>query len=189
MHTCLLVSGSPRGAEKLEAFLASEMPLETIVADSGGGARRSSANRAIDFCIINAPLPDEFGFELAVDMVSSGPTQVLLIVAADFAAEYALKAERQGVLVISKPLQPPVLRAAFHWMKAGLFRIAQLAQKNQEMQQRLETIRLVDRAKCILVETDRMTEAQAHKHIERRAMDMRISKAEVARRILQVYDA
>lgn len=188
MYTCLLTSGSPRGAEKLKAFLESQMQMEVLVETSGSAARRRTGQRYIEFCVINTPLPDEFGFDLALDTVAKGPCQVLMIVAGDLVAEYADKGEQQGILVIGKPLQPMVLTSALHWMKAGLFRTMRLEKKNQEMQQKIENLRLVDRAKCVLMETLRMGEAQAHKHIERKAMDTRTSKVEVARRILQVYD-
>lgn len=189
MYACLLASGSPRGAEKLKAFLQRQMDIEVHIEDSGSAARRYAGQRHVDFCIINAPLPDEFGLDLAIDIIAAGPAQVLLIVPGELAAEYAGKGEAHGVLVIGKPLQPVVLTSALHWMKAGLSRTMHLEKKNREMQQKIESIRLVDRAKCVLIETLRMTEAQAHRHIERKAMDTRTSKAEVARRILQVYDA
>ena len=43
----------------------------------------------------------------------------------------------------------------------------------------------MDRAKCVLIEYLKMTESEAHRFIEKQAMDMRITKREVAERILK----
>ena len=51
----------------------------------------------------------------------------------------------------------------------------------------IEEIRLVDRAKCALIQYLSFTEQQAHRHIEKQAMDMHITK-EVALGILKTYE-
>ena len=47
---------------------------------------------------------------------------------------------------------------------------------------------MVDRAKCAMIQYLNMTEPQAHRYIEKQAMDLRITKKEVARGILETYD-
>ena len=56
------------------------------------------------------------------------------------------------------------------------------------MQEKLAQVRLVSRAKCYLIELGRMTEAEAHRYIEKKAMDTRRDRAEVAQEILDSYD-
>lgn len=48
--------------------------------------------------------------------------------------------------------------------------------------------RLIERAKEVLMEYLKMTEAQAHRYIEKQAMDMRITRREVAESILKTYE-
>ena len=55
-------------------------------------------------------------------------------------------------------------------------------------QSKIEEIRLVDRAKCMLIQYLSMTESQAHRYIEKQAMDRRVTRGEVARSILGLYD-
>ena len=52
----------------------------------------------------------------------------------------------------------------------------------------MEEIRLVNRAKWILIEQLKMTEADAHHHIERQAMDRCVSKKEIALGIIKTYE-
>ena len=53
---------------------------------------------------------------------------------------------------------------------------------------KLEDLRLVSRAKLILIQNMSFTEEQAHHYIERRAMDSRRTRAEVALDILKTYE-
>ena len=46
----------------------------------------------------------------------------------------------------------------------------------------------MDRAKCVLIQYLGMTEEQAHRQIEKQAMDTRQTKAAIARAILATYE-
>ena len=67
--------------------------------------------------------------------------------------------------------------------------MSNLKKENDKLHDRIKEIRLVDRAKCILIEYLKMTEPEAHKYIERQAMDLRITKLAVAERILKTYES
>ena len=49
-------------------------------------------------------------------------------------------------------------------------------------------MRLIDRAKCVLIQYLTMTEPQAHRYIEKQAMDTRTTRREVAQQILRTYE-
>ena len=52
--------------------------------------------------------------------------------------------------------------------------------KNLSVEEKMEEIRLVNRAKWILIEQLKMNEPDAHRHIEKQAMDRCVSKKEIA---------
>lgn len=52
----------------------------------------------------------------------------------------------------------------------------------------LSEIKLVNRAKCVLIEYLRISEKEAHRQIQKRAMDQRITLTEVAMDILKTYE-
>ncbi len=56
------------------------------------------------------------------------------------------------------------------------------------MEQRIEDIRIVNRAKCLLIQYTRLTEEEAHRFIEKQAMDRRLTKREIAEEILRQHD-
>ena len=59
---------------------------------------------------------------------------------------------------------------------------------NDSLKEKIEEIRIVNRAKCLLIEQLKMTEPEAHRYIEREAMDSRRTRREVAQAILRMYE-
>jgi response regulator NasT len=60
--------------------------------------------------------------------------------------------------------------------------------KNTRLESQIEEARLINRAKCILIQYLRLTEPQAHRYIEKQAMDKRTSRIDIARNILTTYE-
>ena len=63
-----------------------------------------------------------------------------------------------------------------------------LQNENFKLQTKIEEIRLVNRAKCCLIQYLKFSEPQAHRYIEKQAMDTRQTRKEVAQRILSTYE-
>ena len=61
--------------------------------------------------------------------------------------------------------------------------------ENVRLRKKIEEIRLINRAKYILMEYLSMTEQQAHRYLEKQAMDLRITKIQVAENLLSTYDS
>ena len=66
-------------------------------------------------------------------------------------------------------------------------RLRQLEAKQVTVQEKIEEIRLVNRAKWLLIENLHLAEPDAHRYVEKQAMDLRISKREAAECIIQSY--
>lgn len=60
--------------------------------------------------------------------------------------------------------------------------------KNRSLREKMEDIRMVNRAKWLLIENLNMTEKDAHHYIEKQAMDTRFTRREVAENIVRTYD-
>lgn len=186
MGGILLVSGPGKGRDYLTAMLCpSAAPLNTV--ESGGQARRLLVDSSFDLMVINAPLSDEDGRALAADTALSSDTSVILLVCSEL-ADAAAGAEKAGALVLEKPLSRGTFEQAVRLAEATRRRMLGLKNENRLLQNKIEEIRLVDRAKCALIQVLRLTEPQAHRYIERQAMDRRISRREVAEGILRTYE-
>jgi len=67
-------------------------------------------------------------------------------------------------------------------------RVQSLKEENIGLQMKLEETKIINRAKCVLIQHLSMSEGQAHKYIEKQAMDLRLPKGRVAKQILKVYE-
>ncbi len=65
--------------------------------------------------------------------------------------------------------------------------IQNLEAENARLREKLATEKLVCRAKCLLVERQSLTEAQAHRYIEKMAMDTQGTRRSVAERVIKMY--
>lgn len=184
----ILVVGS---TEKSVALLQSLVPPgsfdDITLCRSGAEARRLSAVKDYDIMVISAPLSDESGLELSLEMVRQTIAGVLLLIKADLAEAVAAHVEDCGVWVLSKPVAKPLFDQAIRFSLAMRQRVARLRDENTRLEKKLSDLRDIDRAKCVLIQYHGMTEEQAHRQIEKQAMDTRQTKAAIARAILSAY--
>ena len=158
------------------------------MAASSGEARRQMDAKDFEVIVINTPLPDEFGHELCADAVEKTDAGVIFLAKAAAAEQLLTPLSEEGVLLVTKPFSNTFFLQAIHMAAASNHRLLLLRQENQRMQEKLAQVRLVSRAKCCLIELGHMTEAEAHRYIEKKAMDTRRDRAEVAQEILDSYD-
>lgn len=155
---------------------------------SAGEARRMLIDTPPDILVIDTPLKDEFGVELARD-VSDMPMGILLLVKTDIADKVAYDVEDCGVLALAKPNSRQMFYSAMKLLSALCIRLKRMETKNKSLQDKMADIRAVNRAKWLLIDKMNMSEQDAHYFIEKRAMDARISRREVAESIIRTYDA
>ena len=115
------------------------------------------------------------------------PAGVLLLVKSDRYTETSAKMLSYGVMTLPKPTSSQMLTQTLGVLCATRERLRQMEEKQLSVEQKMEEIRLVNRAKWLLIETLGMSEAESHRYIEKQAMDLRISKAQVARNIIHTY--
>ena len=57
-----------------------------------------------------------------------------------------------------------------------------------DTEQKIQDIRTIDRAKCLLIQYSGMSEEQAHRYLEKQAMDRRMTRREVAEEVLRLHN-
>ncbi len=91
-------------------------------------------------------------------------------------------------LVLCAPLSSKELAMGIRMALSISRKFAALQKQNEQLRQRLEDFKILDRAKCCLVAVLGMDEERAHRYIQKRAMDMRLSQREIAEDILKTYE-
>lgn len=184
----VLVAGS---GDKVFEFISELLPpsgFEPLArAGDAGEVRRMLLDSPVDIVIINTPLSDDFGVELALDL-AEGTTGVLLLVKNELYDQVCYKVEDSGVLTLGKPMSRQGFYSAVKLLCAMTARLSKMEKANRTLQEKMSDIRVVNRAKWLLIEHHHMKEQDAHYFIERQAMDTRLSRREVAENIIRTYD-
>ena len=186
-YSVLIVTASDTFANSIMPLLpiTDYWPVTTV--HSISEARRRIVDTAFDIVLINAPLPDDFGMRLAVDICTNSGAGVLLLVKNDHFNDIYAKVVSYGVITLSKPTNMQMVAQNLRILCATRERMNQMEAKQATVDEKIEEIRLVNRAKWLLIECLSMTEAEAHRYIEKQSMDMRLSKREVAENIIKTY--
>ena len=177
-----------------DSFVSSVMPLLPVTdywpvttVRSVSEARRRIVETDFDIVLINAPLPDDFGMRLAIDICTNSGAGVLLMVKSDLFNDIYAKVVSYGVITLSKPTNLQMVAQNLRILCATRERMRQMQARQATVEEKIEEIRLVNRAKWLLIECLSMTEPEAHRYIEKQSMDERISKREVAEYIIKTY--
>lgn len=186
-HRVLIVSGSDKVFEFLVDLLPPNEFSPIVRANSCGEAKRLLLSSDYDLLLINTPLSDDFGLDLALDM-SEGTMGVMLLVKNDMYEQVTYKAEERGIFTVAKPNNKATVYSAIKLLTAMTVRLKAMEKKARSLQDKMADIRAVNRAKLLLIEHLKMTEQDAHHYIEKQAMDLRASKREVAENIIRAYD-
>lgn len=186
-YSVLLVSSSEKFNTSMQTLLppTDYWPVQTV--KSVAEAQRKLLEGAWDLVIINTPLPDDFGMRLAVSTCGNSGAGVMLLVKSELYGDVYAKVVGHGVLTVSKPTTLQTVAQNLQVLCATRERLRRMEEKQVSVEKKIEEIRLVNRAKWLLIECLSMTEADAHHYIERQAMDLRISKREMAERIIKTY--
>ena len=182
-YSVLIVSAQPKFNQSLLSLISDRGCYDCELEEGVGCAKRRLTDRAYDFIIVNAPLPDDDGIRLAIDR-SSGSCAVLLMVRSDSYPQVFDTVRPYGVYTLPKPPSRQLVSQAFDWLESTRERLRRLEQKNVSLEDKMAEIRLVNRAKWVLITECSMTEEQAHKHIEKLAMNRCVTKRVIAEEII-----
>lgn len=186
-YSVLVVTSLQKVKDAVSAMLPYSEYFPVSYAGSIAQARREMLAKQYDFVIIHPPLPDDMGIRFAIDTSEKTGCVVLLLLKGDSYEQVNSKVQPYGVFTVQLPVGSQTLKQGLKWMAAARERLRRLETKTLTVEEKMEEIRMVNRAKWLLIEKRSMTEAEAHHHIEKQAMDCCLSKKDVAASIVQMY--
>lgn len=186
-HSILIVSSSDRFALLVKRSLKNYITIDT--AKSSSLARRYILEKDYALVVIDSPLPDETGEDLALDITERRDASVMLVAPEEISGFVMENAADHGILVVRKPAPAGQIDKAIRFLSAVQNKMARLKQKTRKVEEKLEESRAVSRAKLLLVEKKGFTEESAHKFIGKQAMNRRVSRKRIAQRIIEDLDS
>lgn len=184
-NSVLIVSATERARSGLAGVLSPSRYSPIVTRGSAAETRRLMLDTPFSLVFINTPLPDEFGAQLALDLASSRLCCVALVVSSESYEQVTDQVEDAGVITLGKPCSAQNIRQAAALMAATRSKLAAMERKTATLEEKMEEIRLVNRAKWMLIERRGMDEATAHRYIEKLAMDARQTRRLVAQTLIR----
>lgn len=188
-YRVLIVSAGATFHAVLKSLL-SPADYETIrTVSSVKAAKDALQEETFDFVIINTPLPDGSGTRFAVDVCATKEIVVLLFVKKELHDEIYEEVASHGIFTLPKPTSKATITQALSWMISAREHLRRFEKDAVSIEKKLEDIRIINRAKWLLISEKSMDEPKAHRYIEKQAMDRCLPKRAIAEEIIQRYTA
>ncbi len=186
-NNTLLVSRLTSSVNIIKALLEENSYEVGAVVSDTQSAKDFANDTVFDTVVINSPIADSDGVELAISLSTDTVCGVIILAAAEKAAFIGQKVSDYGVVVVPKPINKMLFKQLLGVVRAAQKRYAGISKENLRLRSSLEETKIINRAKFLLMQHLSLSEERAHKYIEKQAMDMRLSKLEVAKQILKTY--
>lgn len=182
-YSVLLVSASKKLNQTLSSLLSPGEYEPVVTVGSVGAAKRLLLEQDFDLVLINSPLSDDPGIELAEDVCAQTECAALLLTGKEFFEELHCRVATSGVVTLPKPTSEAVLTQTLRALCAMRERLRR-RESQTTVEEKIRELRVINRAKWHLIEQDHMTEPEAHHAIEQLAMERRITRLSAAELLL-----
>lgn len=183
----VLIAGKTKEICDSIAQLLIELDCDNISTFTSGAIIRGVDISKFDSVIISTPLSDEFGLDLVADISKDAKNGIVVLAKREIADEVQKKIRFTGAFVLPRPFNKALLIQTIKLAEIAHIGMAKLEEENRQLTQQLSDMKIVNRAKSMLMQYLNLTEEQAHRHIQKQAMDLRKTQRAVAEDILKTY--
>jgi response regulator NasT len=184
----LIVCGRQEFGNEIAALMTGDGFLIAETALSVNEARRKLAYLDPDLIIVSLPLPDEPGLNFIYDLTERNEAVVIVLVKPETLSEMQYGIEQAGALILPKPVSKIILKQTVRFALNSRRSIKNLQTERAGLKKQIDERKTVETAKWLLIEHLKMTEPEAHRHIQKQAMDQRVPQLRVAQEIIKHYD-
>lgn len=185
MENVLIISSNKSAGDTLSEFIREAFGCNIRVAETAQQAKNIfSANAPCDLAVIYSPLSDEYGTSLAEYIIENTAANCVLIAKSDNAEKFRERAEKIGIITVGRPFNKSFLYQTVKTIDIAMNRSYKLYEETVRLERRIDEIRIIDKAKFMLIQYRNMTEEEAHAYLEQYAMNRRKKKVIAASEII-----
>lgn len=140
-----------------------------------------------DVVIVSTPLRSEFGLNYIAGARKRTSACIICLAKTELAEDVQNRIKFTGAFVLPRPFAKASLIQTVKMAMLARENMQRLQTENTELSRKLDDAKIINRAKCCLIQYLNFTEEQAQQHIHRLAMDSRRTKREIAEDILHTY--
>ena len=182
-HSVLVVTKDSKLSSIVSTMLVQPL-FETEVLSDFNEARRRTSERVYNIILVD--YADGEGSDFAID-ASEGLSTILLLTPPQLFEEVSYRVEGYGIISITNPFDQFYF---YNMIKAAIavqYKVQVLSSQTTKLKVKMEEIKQVNRAKMLLMQNMSMTEQEAHRYIEKQAMDRSMKRTAVAEEVIKAY--
>lgn len=184
----VIADSNAQNRKSLKAILSQAGHMVVGEADEGLAALKLVRTRHPDLVILDAKMAVMDGAEFAYIIEEDGLAPVILMTPSDQFMVNDQNGDRQPFAYVLKPVTEQSLLPMIDLVIKNFKRIRNLEQEVAKLKDTIETRKLVEKAKGILMDTHKLTEAEAFKRIQKQSMNKRVSMKSVAKAIILAHE-
>lgn len=176
--------GNRELGEKIKQVLAGSGFAVMDICASGNEALRKVRSLKPELLITNYELPDTTGLEVSKIVAGNNLCAVILLTNETQRGYVETIANDLDIVCLNKPINKALLLNTVELVLKSRRRIRKLEKEIYDMKSDLETRKLVDKAKGVLMEKMGLPEQEAYRKIQKQSMDSGIPMKNVAKIII-----
>ncbi|MBO7638525.1 MAG: ANTAR domain-containing protein [Treponema sp.] len=182
-HSVLVVSKDSKLSQSLKAMLLPPVFESTFLSDFNE-ARRQVSERVYNIIIVD--YAEGEGTNFALD-ISDSISTIMILTPSEYFEHVSHRVEICGILTAVSPFD---MFYFYNMIKAAIavqYKSQVLFSKTTQLKDKMEEIKVVNRAKMLLMQNMSMTEQEAHRYLEKEAMDRGKKRIAIAEDIIKTY--
>jgi response regulator NasT len=183
----LIVCSKPDLLKDLKSLMLHQGYLSIECSLSANEARRKLDFFDPELILVNSPLQDELGIDFILDIADGTDAGIVVLSKHDYVEEMQYKLEKIGALILPKPINKMILIQTARFAAQSRKSLRGLKLQKEDLEKKMQDRKIIEQAKWMLVDKMNMTEPQAHRYIQKRAMDTRQSQLTVAQEIISKF--
>jgi two-component system, response regulator PdtaR len=183
----LIVVRKPELSEQIKAILTSRGYLISDACISGMQALRSASSRPVDIAIVGFTLSDMSGLEFAGDLLEKCDCSVLLLTPPEQMGYVKEQAGSMDIVTLPRPATAQAMLSTLELMQHYHTKLKKVSDEAHKLKVDLERRALAEKAKVVLMHRMGMTEAEAWRYLQKRAMDTGRTLRDISTQVLELY--
>lgn len=188
MKNVLIVAKTEDVCDSISELLL-DLSCDSVTTYTSGAIVRGIDVSHFETIIVSTPLSDQFGLNFVADICHNTNAGIIVLAKHDIAEEVQQKLNFTGAYVLGRPFNKSVFIQTIKFSIIAKNNIERLEQEKEQLNQQISDIKTINRAKSYLMEYLKLTEEQAHRHIQKQAMDLRKPQRAVAEDIIKTYQS
>ena len=184
-NTILLVRGAAAEPACLSAFAAAQPDVQLQTVSGLDEARAALGRLHPTLIVVQSDTPDAQELRRCAELAEGAEAVFLLLVRQEAYGAAWRFLQKHGVCVMTWPMEQAILAQTLRNLL--LLKKSMQAQTDQ-LRSQLQDLKRIQKAKGLLMRQLGMTEQDAHRWIEKAAMDRCVKKREIAETIIRMYE-